>query len=75
MLATTGRWQDVVYGLIIILAAIFMPTGLLGLVQSLYQKLRGRSRTAAPAEPPAEEAVEERAMLQALSGESKEGVR
>ena len=75
MLATTGRWQDVVYGLIIILAAIFMPAGLLGLVQSLYQKLRGRSRTAAPAEPPAEEAVEERAMLQALSGESKEGVR
>src|SRR5690606_41367553 len=75
MLATTGRWQDVVYGLIIILAAIFMPTGLLGLVQSPYQKLRGRARTAAPAAPPAEAAAEARATPQAPSGQPQEGGR
>ncbi len=75
MLASAGRWQDVVYGVIIILAAIFMPTGLLGLVQTLYQKLRGRRSAAVTAEAPADDTAEERALLQALGGESRGGVQ
>ncbi|MEY9212188.1 branched-chain amino acid ABC transporter permease [Thermobifida halotolerans] len=75
VLSTAGQWQDLVYGLIIILAAVFMPTGLLGLAQSGYRKLRGRSGGAVAASADGADA-QERAVREALGGESsKEGVR
>lgn len=45
VLQFVGDWQPVVYGVLVALAAVYMPTGLLGVAQSAWR--RGRRRTVA----------------------------
>lgn len=47
-----GEWEDVVYGAIVALAAVFLPEGVVGLVASGYRRLRAvrRKPVAATAE-------------------------
>lgn len=45
-----GEWEDVVYGAIVALAAVFLPEGVVGLVASGYRRLRAvRRRAVVPA--------------------------
>lgn len=43
-LAFVGEWQLLVYGILVAIAAVYVPTGLLGLLQGGWRKLRSRSR-------------------------------
>jgi branched-chain amino acid transport system permease protein len=54
LLTAIGGWQNVVYSVLVALAAIFVPGGLLGVIQQSYRRLRrraapiGEERRAAP---------------------------
>lgn len=50
VLSFVGEWQLLVYGLLVAIAAVYVPTGLLGLLQLGWRRLRSRGR------PPAEAA-------------------
>ncbi|MFF5991728.1 branched-chain amino acid ABC transporter permease [Prauserella flavalba] len=40
VLAFVGEWQTLVYGVVVAVAAIFVPTGILGLAQDFVRRLR-----------------------------------
>lgn len=44
LLQFIGDWQPVVYGFIVALAAIYIPNGLLGVLQTGWRRLRARRR-------------------------------
>jgi branched-chain amino acid transport system permease protein len=44
VLQSVGEWQLLVYGLLVAIAAVYVPNGLLGLLQTGYRKLRRRGR-------------------------------
>lgn len=44
VLQFAGEWQLLVYGVLVAVAAVYVPTGLLGLLQSGWRKLRTRGR-------------------------------
>ncbi|MDR7303953.1 branched-chain amino acid ABC transporter permease [Haloactinomyces albus] len=75
MLQLAGEWQSVVYGLIVVLAAIFVPTGLLGLVQDTYRKLRRRSSrvVARDSVSGTDDTDTERALFASLGGDNRTG--
>lgn len=54
VLQFVGDWQPVVYGVLVALAAVYMPTGLLGVAQSAWR--RGRRR---PVAEPVRRAVDD----------------
>lgn len=72
LLSVVGEWQGVVYGVVVVLAAIFMPTGLVGAAKDLHRRIRGRNR-AVPTAP--DDVKEEREVFETLSDDSTEGVR
>lgn len=43
VLQFVGDWQPVVYGVLVALAAVYMPTGLLGVAQSAWRRARRRA--------------------------------
>lgn len=77
VLQFVGEWQLLVYGLVVAFAAVYVPNGLLGLLQEGRRRLRRRSRripaggAAAPTEAVALEDPEQE--LAALGGSTAEG--
>jgi branched-chain amino acid transport system permease protein len=70
VLQAVGDWQTVVYGVIVALTAIYVPSGLLGVAQNGYRRMQRRSAPVAGATEKAtgsEETGGERAMLEPLS--------
>lgn len=39
-----SEWEDVIYGVLIVIAAIFLPNGLLGIIKSGIRRMRMKSR-------------------------------
>ncbi|HEY3259377.1 MAG TPA: branched-chain amino acid ABC transporter permease [Pseudonocardiaceae bacterium] len=78
LLAVVGEWQHVIYGVIVALAAIWIPGGVLGLATDAWRGLQQRRRlrelaTARPAETPAAQRgadEEELAVLEELVQET-----
>jgi len=62
LLQFVGDWQPVVYGVLVALAAVYMPTGLLGVAQSTWRR---RRPAAEPARPETDDPERELAALQA----------
>jgi len=75
VLQSIGDWQTVVYGVIVALAAIFVPKGLLGVVQDSYRAVQRRRRHALrPAEDAADRAEDDNEqLLRQLSDEATAG--
>jgi len=75
VLQSMGDWQTVVYGVIVALAAIFVPKGLLGVVQDSYRAVQRRRRHALrPAEDAADRAEDDNEqLLRQLSDEATAG--
>jgi branched-chain amino acid transport system permease protein len=44
VLQFVGEWQLLVYGVLVAIAAVYVPTGLLGLLQGGWRRLRSRTR-------------------------------
>ena len=44
MLQFVGEWQLLVYGILVAVAAVYVPTGMLGLLQSGWRRFRSRTR-------------------------------
>lgn len=49
VLAFVGEWQLLVYGVLVAIAAVYVPTGLLGLLQLGWRRTRSRGRPPAQA--------------------------
>jgi branched-chain amino acid transport system permease protein len=69
VLQFVGEWQPVVYGVLVALAAIYMPTGLLGVAQSAWRRARRRPLPAGDRERP--EADDPERALSALQAEAR----
>lgn len=41
-LSFVSEWEDIIYGVIVVIAAIFLPNGLLGIAKSLIRRIRSR---------------------------------
>lgn len=47
-----SEWEDIIYGVVVVLAAIFLPQGVLGVAKGLWHRIRTRKvRASATAEP------------------------
>jgi len=72
ILEVVGQWQTIIYGIIVALAAIWVPRGLLGLVTDGWRALQRRRRPPLQAVAAADEAPpdDELAVLENLAGRS-----
>jgi branched-chain amino acid transport system permease protein len=70
ILEVVGQWQTIIYGIIVALAAIWVPRGLLGLVTDGWRALQRRRRPPLQAIAAADEAPpdDELAVLENLAG-------
>lgn len=73
VLVIAGDWQSLIYGIIVVLAAIFMPTGLLGLGQDTWRRLRRRGAAASVEPADHDDTAAERALLEPLSDDTSVG--
>ena len=55
VLAVIGEWQELVYGVIVAVAAVFLPRGLYGVIVDVAKWLSRKRRAGAPASEPAPE--------------------
>jgi len=55
VLAVIGEWQELVYGVIVAVAAVFLPRGLYGVIVDVTKWFGRKRRTGAPAPEPAPE--------------------
>ncbi|MEU4290888.1 branched-chain amino acid ABC transporter permease [Kribbella sp. NPDC026596] len=55
VLAVIGEWQELVYGVIVAVAAVFLPRGLYGVIADVTKWFGRKRRTRAPAPEPAPE--------------------
>ncbi len=70
-----GEWEEIVYGVIVALAAIFLPSGVLGVAKNLWHRFRtreGRARLKAGGGTPAGETGETggRGLVPSVEGEA-----
>jgi branched-chain amino acid transport system permease protein len=75
VLQVAGDWQLVVYGVLVAAAAVWVPNGLLGLLQSGWRRMRARGRRIPPegvAAPAAAVAADPEHELAALGGPATE---
>jgi len=51
LLSFVAEWESIIYGFIVALAAVFLPSGVLGLAKGLIHRWRSRRRSTPPAPP------------------------